>query len=369
MITGKKILVVTTTDSMIGQFLLPHIKALTDAGNVVECACHKTGFWFDEMIKNGLVVYEVPFARNPLHPSNFKAQKKLNNIVKNGKYDLIHCHTPVGGVLARRSAHKFKIPVLYTAHGFHFFKGAPMVNRLVYKTIEKHYAKYTDALVVMNEEDFEAAKKMRAKRVYKISGIGLTHKQKSNTDLNALKTELGINEKDTVLISVGELNKNKNHEAILKALAQLRLKNVKYFVCGRGNRLDEYNEFINANALNDSVKFLGYRRDVDDLLKISDVFIMPSKREGLPLSMMEAMDVGLPIIGSDIRGCRDLIDGNGYLVDLKNPEGFKTAICELVNSPEKREKMAEVGKENIKKFYIENVLKQMEKIYDDIFSA
>lgn len=369
MITNKRILIVTTTDSMIGQFLLPHIKQLTDSGNIVECACHKTGFWFDEMVKDGLRVYEIPFARNPLKPTNLKAKKMLLKLCKENKYDLIHCHTPVGGVMGRIVGKKLNIPVLYIAHGFHFYKGAPLINTLIYKNIEKHYAKFTDALVVMNNEDFEAAKKMKAKRVYKINGIGLLQQKTSAGDLEKLKLELNISDDDIVLLSVGELNENKNHIAVLKALLKLDLNNIKYFVCGRGNKLDFYNEFIKENNLSNNVKFLGFRRDVLDILKLTDIFIMPSIREGLPVSIMEAMDAGLPIIASNIRGCVDLVTNNGILVNLENENGFADAIKTLVDNKDLREQMGKNSKTNIKGFYIDTVLGQMEKIYDNIFNV
>ncbi len=369
MITNKRILIVTTTDSMIGQFLLPHIKQLTDSGNIVECACHKTGFWFDEMVKDGLKVYEIPFARNPLKPINLKAKKMLLKLCKENKYDLIHCHTPVGGVMGRIVGKKLNIPVLYIAHGFHFYKGAPLINTLIYKNIEKHYAKFTDALVVMNNEDFEAAKKMKAKRVYKINGIGLPQQKTSAGDLEKLKLELNISDDDIVLLSVGELNENKNHIAVLKALLKLDLNNIKYFVCGRGNKLDFYNEFIKENNLANNVKFLGFRRDILDILKLTDIFIMPSIREGLPVSIMEAMDAGLPIIASNIRGCVDLVTNNGILVNLENENGFADAIKTLVDNKDLREQMGKNSKTNIKGFYIDTVLGQMEKFYDDIFNV
>ena len=373
MINGKKILIVTTVDSMIGCFLLGHIKQLQDAGNVVECACHETGFWFKEMQGNGIVVHEVPFARNPLHPRNLKAQKVLEKIVEEGKFDLIHCHTPVGGVMGRRVAKKFKIPCLYIAHGFHFFKGAPLVNQLIYKTIEKHYSKLTDALVTMNEEDYKAALKMKAKRVYKINGIGYDESKFeliNESEKLALKNELGIQEGDVVIISVGELNANKNHIAVIKSLARLNLKNVKYFICGRGERKEEYENLIAKLGLKDNVKLLGYRRDINNILQISDIFIMPSLREGLPMSMLEAMNVGLPILAFNIRGCNDLVKSNenGFLVNPKEKYPFDAEILKLVKNAKLRDEFGKNGKKFAKTYNLSNVLSQMEQIYDQILN-
>ena len=371
MISQKKILIVTTTDSMIGQFLLPHIKHLQDNGNIVECACHKTGFWFDEMVNNGIKVYEVPFARNPLKPTNLKAKKQLYKLCQENNYDLIHCHTPVGGVMGRLAGKKFNIPVLYIAHGFHFYKGAPLINNLVYKNIEKHYSKYTDALVVMNDEDYNAALQMNAKKVYKINGIGFCNSKFKNNERNEkLIKELGVNEEDKVLLSVGELNKNKNHIEILNALSEIKDKHFKYFICGRGPLKEKYEQFINEHGLADKVKLLGFRKDVNDILNLTNIFIMPSLREGLPMSIMEAMEKGIPVIASNIRGCKDLIENgvNGILVDLKERNGFKKAICKLLDDENLCKHMGENNKTKIKQFYIENVLSQMEPIYDNIFN-
>jgi len=370
-INGKKVLFLTTTDNMIWQFLLPHIKHLQDAGNTVECACAKTGFWFDELKqKHDLVMHETSFSRSPYKfLQNKRAFKKLKDIVQNGKFDLIHCHQPVGGVMGRRVGAKCGVPVLYIAHGFHFFKGAPLHYNLIYKTIEKRYAKKTDALVTMNEEDFVAAKKFKAKRVYKINGIGFEPTKMSAIpyDKKELQTELGLSDDDVVLISVGELNKNKNHKVVIEAVAKLEAKNVKYIVCGQGPRLEEYKTLIKELGAYDRVKLLGYRKDVRNILKISDVFIMPSFREGLPMSMMEAMYEGLPIITSSIRGCVDLVadNDNGLLVDLKDKDGFLRAIKKLADDKELRTMMGKRNKEIIKEFYIEEVLKQMENIYDE----
>ena len=373
MIKNKKVLIVTTTDSMIGQFLMPHIKHLVDNGNIVECACHETGHWFGEIKEKGINIYEVPFARNPLKPTNLKAKKQLSNIVKTGKYNLIHCHTPVGGVMGRIMGKKYKIPVLYIAHGFHFYKGAPLVNRLVYKTIEKHYAKHTDALVTMNDEDYISAKQMKAKSVYKINGIGYDsakHTEISEEDKEKLKKELNIKPTDFVILSVGELNKNKNQIAVIKAIKQLNDKNVKYFICGRGPLKDYLTNQIKSLGLEEQVKLLGFRKDVANILAITNLFVMPSIREGLPMSMMEAMDAKLPIVASNIRGCRDLVENNknGLLVDLKEKDGFYNAIKQLKDNPQQCLEFGAENKEKIKMYYIKNVLNQMEEIYDNIFN-
>ena len=160
MFTNKKVMMLATTDNMIWQFMLPHIKHLQDNGNIVEVVCAQTGFWFDELKeKHNLVVHEINFVRNPIKPSNIKAYKKLKQLQKDNNYDLIYCQQPVGGLMGRLLGKKFKIPVIYTAHGFHFFKGCSFASKLIYKNVERWLSKYTDILITINDEDFEAAKK------------------------------------------------------------------------------------------------------------------------------------------------------------------------------------------------------------------
>lgn len=371
MIQGKKILVVTTTDNMIWQFLLPHIKYLEDAGNVVECACNESGFWFKEMEKKGLVLHKIDFPRNPLSTKLIKARKSLFNLIKQNKYDLIICHQPVGGVMGRMVGHKYKIPVIYVAHGFHFFKGCPKKN-LVYKAVEKHYSRYTDALVTMNEEDYQSALKFKAKRVYKINGIGFdenVYKRSSLEDCNSLKQELNIEDKDFVCVSIGELNDNKNHIAVLKAIAQMEDKsNFKYLICGEGSNREEYQNFINSNNLQNVVSLLGFRKDIPTILSVANCFIMSSLREGLPRSIMEAEVLGLPCIVSDIRGCRDLvIDGKGgFVIDFSNIDLVTTKINTLKEDKNLCESFGKFNQEFIKDYTLQVVLQQMKNIYEEI---
>ena len=366
MITKKKVLILTTTDNMIWQFLIPHIRHLQKAGNTVECACARTGFWFDDLKdKHGLYVHEIGFTRNPFSFKNIKGYKKLKKLVKATKYDLIHCHQPVGGVMGRKVGAACKVPVLYVAHGFHFYKGAPLTSKL-YKLIETHYAKKTGALVTINDEDFQAAKKMKAKNVYKINGIGYdSSKVKDDKfDKDPLRKEIGITEKDFVVLNVAECNKNKNQEAIINAISMID-ENVKLIMCGTGNLLEYYKHLAHTLGCEDKVEILGYRTDVPNILKLADAFIMASLREGLPVSVMEAMSNGLPIIASNIRGNRDLVEdrANGLLVDLNEPDGFLNALKELSQNKQLCKEMGQQSREKIQKFSIQEVLKQMEEIY------
>lgn len=374
MIKNQRILVLTTTDNMIWQFLLPHIKQLQEMGNEVECACNRSGFWFDELKKLGLIVHEIPFKRTPINFQNLKAYRLLKKLFKERKYTLIHCCQPVGGVMGRLLGKKFKKPVIYTAHGFHFYKGAPLINRIVYKNIEKYCSKYTDVLITMNQEDFEAAQKFKAKKVYKINGIGVNlnrfEKVNEGFDRSTFRKTLGFSENDKIILTVAEHTENKNYETILRTIAALP-QNYKFISCGVGKLFEKNKKEACLLNLNERVKFLGYRKDVDAIMKASDLFLFASFREGLPLAMQESMYFGLPVVCSNIRGNRDLIDQGkgGFLVnDITNHKLYATAVEEIFERGLEK-KMGEHNSNKIKEYSIENVLTQMKKIYEENFNA
>jgi len=369
-LSGKKVLVVTSTDNMISQFLIPHIQDMQKMGATVECACNKTGFFFD-MLKNeyGFTMHRLDIPRRPFSFKIFKAKDELVKLIKDNKYDLIHCQQPVGGVLARMAGHECKVPVLYIAHGFHFFKGAPLQNKLLYKTVETAMAKKTDALVTMNEEDFLAAKKMRAKKVYKINGIGVDlNKYKNEKADENLRKELNIKDDDFVVLAVGELNENKNHRTLLSAFEQINNKKIKLIICGQGPLKHEFENLIREKKMEDRVSLLGYRKDITSIYNLANIFIMPSFREGLPRSMMEAMVNGIAVVCSNIRGCKDLIWDNegGILVLPKDAAAMKNATLKLYEDKKLREKFGQRNKEFVKNFSLDVVLAQMREIYKNI---
>ncbi|MBR1988376.1 MAG: glycosyltransferase family 4 protein, partial [Clostridia bacterium] len=342
--TNKKILMISTLDDFIHRFLIPHIDHLKEQGNEVECACNESGFWFKELQeKHGITMHKIPFGRNPLKPSNLKAYKQLKQLQKQNKYDVIYCHTPVGGFMGRMLAKKFKIPCIYMAHGFHFYNGCPLKNKLIFKTLESWASKYTDILITINNEDYEAAKKMKAKKVFKINGIGVdfsTYKKNENLNQTEFRKSLGIKSDDFVVTSVGELNENKNTFRLLEVIKNLNNPKIKYLICGQGPLGEKYKKYIEDNNLQDNIKLLGFRKDIPDILTITDLYIMPSYREGLSKSMMEAMCYGLPIVASKIRGNTDLVGDNegGILCSPTESEEFKQAISTLFENKELCEK-------------------------------
>lgn len=370
---NKNIAVVATLDDMIERFMPPHLQWLLDNGaKKIDCFCRKTDFVCSELEKMPNVdIIDIPFTRSPFTLSNVKGYKKLKSYFKTHHYDFITCLQPVGGVMGRMIAKKFKIPCLYTAHGFHFFKGNNKIKNLIFRTIEKHYAKYTDALVTINEEDYQSALKFKAKKVYKINGIGVDlkkYKVNQNLDKAEFKKSLGLGEKDFVITSIGELNENKNTLRLIEVMSKIENKNIKYLICGQGPLKEKYEQAIKTYNLQDRVKMLGFRTDIPDILTITDLYIMPSYREGLSKSMMEAMCYGLPVVASKIRGNVDLLGNNegGILCNPNDNEAFKNAIEKIYNEPIYRKALSARNKDYIKSFDINVVLKQMEEIYKEM---
>lgn len=361
---------VATTDNMIWQFLIPHIKYLQANGNQVECVCSKTGFWFDELKnKYGFTMHEINFARSPFKLKNFKAYKQLVKLQRENKYDLIYCQQPVGGLMGRLIGKKFKVPVLYTAHGFHFIKGGNPVKNFIFKTTEKHLAKYTDALVTINQDDFNACQGWKAKKKYKISGIGFDINKYDNQpfDKEEFKKSLGI-KNQFVILTVAEFVKGKNYATMLKTIAELKDENIKFLICGRGKLGEKIKKLINKYEIQDKVELLGYRKDINRIMEISNVFFLPSHREGLCLSIIEALNFGLPVLTSKVRGCKDLIvqNRNGYLADAKDYKEYARLIKKLMKDKKVCERISKNNKLSAEEYSITNVIAQLENVYNNI---
>ena len=321
----------------------------------------------------GINTVHIDFDRNPLGTSNKKAYKQLLALMEKENFDLVHCNTPIGGVLGRICARKAKIPyVIYMAHGFHFWKGAPIKNWLFYYPVEHFLSRWTDVLITINKEDYARAQKFKAKKVCYVPGVGIDLNNFNNTKepRASMRKSLAIAEDDFVLLSVGELNTNKNHELVLRALADMKenvkKQKIRYLICGRGERETRLKNLVKELGIEDYVHFLGYRADIADICNCSDLFVFMSLREGLPGALMEAMACGLPIICSNIRGNRDLIENevNGSLVDIDEGK-LREEICRLIADAGTREKYAIAAKESVRRFDMERVLELMMKIYTE----
>jgi len=380
---NKKALVVTTVASTIDQFCMSDISILNKSYSVQVAANFTIGNntsnervkeFKKELKEKNIIINEINFNRNPFSKGNFLAYKEIKKLINENSFELIHCHTPVAAMLVRLAAKKARrkgTKVIYTAHGFHFFKGAPIRIWMLFYPIERWLARYTDVLITINKEDYNMAKKsFKAGSVEYIPGVGIDTKKFSKVviDKSVKRKELGVADNAFLVLSVGELNKNKNHETIIKAMAKLDSPNVYYLICGQGILKDYLKNLSRELGIEKQVMLLGYRRDIGEIAKIADIFVFPSFREGLSVALMEAVAVGLPIICSDIRGNIDLIKNgeNGYLVKAIDKEGFANAIELLIRDINLRKIM---GRKNIilaKNFDISNIKKKMINIYSEI---
>lgn len=377
---NKKALVVTTVASTIDQFCMSDISILSKSYSVQVAANFTIGNntsnerineFKKELKEKNIIINEINFNRNPLCKDNFLAYKKIKILINENSFDLIHCHTPVAAMVVRLSAKKSRkkgTKVIYTAHGFHFFKGAPLKNWMIFYPIEKWLARYTDVLITINKEDYNRAKKsFKAGKIEYIPGVGVDIDKLGEVDVDKARKrkEFDVPYNAFLAFSVGELNKNKNHATVIKAIAKLNDPNVYYVICGQGVLETYLKDLIDELGLHKQIKLLGYRRDIADISKVSDVFIFPSFREGLSVALMEAMALGLPVVCSNIRGNTDLIESGkgGYLVNPNDIEEFKYYICKLICDEKLRLKMGKVNKENIQMFNKEIIKGYLKHIY------
>ena len=330
----------------------------------------------DEELYN-VRLFHSDIARSPFSfRQNYQAYKQIIQIIRENDVDYIHCNTPVGGILGRLVGKKCKVKkVIYQAHGFHFYKGAPKKNWLLYYPVEKWLARYTDALITINREDFELAKtKLKLRRngkVYYVPGVGIDTSQYNSVNVSGdeKRRELGIPLDAFVLISAGELNQNKNNTVIISAMEKLKRNDIQYVLCGVGPLEGMLREQVHKAGLQNNVHFLGYRVDIKELFQMADCFVMTSYREGLSRSIMEAMASGLPCIASKIRGNTDLLDDTegGYLCDVDDVSAYAEKINLLASHAELREAMGRYNLNAIRKFNMESVTAEIRNIYETEF--
>ena len=372
---AKRILV-TSTDLMMVQFLLPHIMNLSEKGYEVEIACSVVGGRIDEIREklNGYVrkIHTVRLVRSPVNPINFKGYGDVKQIIDNGHYDIVWTNEPVMGVTVRlvaRKARKNGTKVMYMVHGFHFYKGAPFLNWMIYYPIEKMMANKADLITTINREDYKRAQTFNVQRVEYIHGIGInTERLTKSENTIHLREELGLSDNDFIVISVGELNKNKNQKVIIEAIAKLNNPQIHYVLCGKGDQLDNLQNLVKEKKLEDNVHFLGYRKDVVDIVSQADLFAMPSKREGLPVASLEAMYCGLPLVNSNIRGLEDVTENgkSGFTCNPDDINGFAEGINYLINDKLLREQMQQRNKKAVIPFCIENTKSEVKRIISSL---
>ena len=371
---SKKALIVTRVSGFVPQFEMNNVKILQEMGYEIHYASNYNVVVYGKdnkrLMNTGIRRHHIPFVRSPFSREVIRCYKRLKQLMLDEEFDLIHCHMPMTGVIARQAAQAVykktnrKVPVLYTAHGFHFYKGAPLAN-WIYYFIEKYYAKYTDRLILINQEDFIRASKFKVRgKVEHIPGIGMRPLPEPTEGFD-LREKFGIAPENKIVVSVGELTKRKNHRTMIKAMDWFRREPVTYIICGTGPLEGELRKLIQEMHLEKKVILAGYCGNVSDILRQADFFAFPSKQEGLPVAVMEAMQAGLPVLGQNIRGNNELIlDGQGgFLFEEDLTEDYVKGLHFFLMYPEEAERMGKWNKKYVESFSLYFVEKEMRRIY------
>ena len=370
-----KILYITTIGSTMG-FFKSLIHMLLNEGHTVDIACNvQTCDVPAEYRKWGCRVFPMPWSRSPFDLHNISAISKLKEVIKNGEYDIVHCHTPVAAACTRIACKPFRkqgLKVIYTAHGFHFYKGAPLLNWLIYYPIEYLLSYYTDVLITINHEDYNRSLTFHAKQNVYISGVGVNlakfHIATPDEKLRKrLQLNLGLKASDIVCVCVGELNKNKNQLFIIKNIERLlsTYPQLKLVIVGSGKEYITLDAYIKNNGLAANVFLLGYRTDICDILNASDFGISASVREGLGVNVIEFVASGLKVICADNRGHRDIAEHTHVLIyKQSDSDDFVKILRECINN----KNIDSHDKNDISSFAEENVIFQLNQLYKNTSS-
>lgn len=373
----NKVLFCATVDFHFKAFHLPYMKWFKEQGWEVHVAA-AGNMELPYVDKK----YDISIQRSPLQFKNIKAYKELKDIIDENQYKIIHCHTPMGGAVARLAARKSRkhgTKVLYTAHGFHFCKGAPLANWLLYYPIEKMLANYTDCLITINQEDYNLAvqRKFKVPKIEKIHGVGVDteyFKPVSEAQKNCLRIEMGYKPDDFLMFYAAEFNKNKNQQFLIRSLALIKdhVPNARLLLAGNGPLINDCKNLAEKMGVFEMIDFLGYRNDIAKILPICDISVASSLREGLPVNIMEAMACGLPVIASENRGHKELIQNgvNGWTVGREDIQTMAEKIKYLAENSSLQGIFGESGREIIKNNYAVNkVLEEKSYIYTMFMSG
>ncbi|WP_313257382.1 glycosyltransferase family 4 protein [Lacrimispora sp.] len=385
---AKKALLVTTVSGFVPQFEMSNVRILQDLGCEVHYAANYNtpsyGTDNHRLEGTGIIQHQIDFVRSPFQLQSITIYKQLKKLMQTEHFDLVHCHTPMGGVMARIAARSTKTaPVVYTAHGFHFYTGASMFNWLFYYPVEKFLSHFTDEQICINKEDYERAKKkFHAKCIDYIPGVGINiEKIQKDVDIKLKKEELGLPIDKTIILSSGEMIKRKNHETAIRAIALLKQfsNDFHYVICGHGELSEYLHDLAEKLHVSDSISFLGYRKDMMEIFQVADLFLFPSYQEGLPMALLEAMAYGLPIVCSDIRGNSDLMgqsteqllnycEGGIMVKKADDVSAYSQAIYSLLGNKSLIQKMGDWNSIRAKEFDDKQVKAAMKIIYRRLLS-
>lgn len=367
------LLMITTVPDTLRGFLLPFAEHFRRRGFRVDAmaagvsGCRDSVAAFDR-------VWEVAWSRNPLDLRNLAVARRVRDVAT--RYDLVHVHTPVASFVTRlalRGRPRTGRPrVIYTAHGFHFYRGGPRLRGLAFRVLEQLAGRWTDYLVVINREDEEAARRMlSAERVRYMPGIGVDLDRYapaavSETDVSRVRRELALGAAARLFLMIAEFIPRKRHRDALAAFARLDRPDTRLAFAGTGPLVDEMKRRAAELGVADRVHFLGVRRDIPALVRASVAVLLPSEQEGLPRSAMESMSLGVPVVGSRIRGTADLLEGGGgVLVPVGDVAALTDALARILDHPEEAREMGRHGRERVASYHLKTIITLHDALYEE----
>lgn len=375
----NRLLVVTTIPATLRAFLLPFAYYFRTKGWRVDAMAHGVSACA-ECLKAFDQVWEVEWSRNPLDPQNLRvAPRQIREVLAHEGYDLVHVHTPVAAFVTRYALNglrkRGRLKVIYTAHGFHFYPGGTPTKNAIFLALEKLAGRWTDYLVVINREDEAAAKRYRivpTERVRYMPGIGVDIEHYSpnaipEAEVVRQRLELGLDLGTPLFLSVAEFIPRKRHQDILRAFARLERPKTHLAFAGTGPLIEEMQRLASALGVQNQMHFLGRRQDVPTLMRASVATLLPSEQEGLPRSVMESLCMETPVIGTEIRGTRELLEEScGLLVKVRDVEGLAQAIAWVLDHPEDAQVMGKRGRERMAAYDLRHILKLHEALYTEV---
>lgn len=371
----KKALIITTISGFLAQFELNDVQILQEMGYEVHYASNFRNpvYEFDEqmLIDRGIKLHHIDIQKSPLKMrANYKAYKQLRRIVKKEQVDLVHCHNPIGAVVARWAAFRSSMHpfVIYTAHGFHFFSGAPKINWFLYYSVERFMARFTNAIVTINQEDYHRASRFHLRQpslVEQIPGVGVDLQRFACRNEKNMEARCGVPEAAFHIVTAAELNVNKNQRVIIEAIHRLPYTDIYYSICGKGAKQEELQQLIKKYQMQDRIRLLGYRNDMEEILQGADCFAFPSQREGLGIAAIEALACGVPLVASKNRGTSEYVkEGvNGIFCDANDADSFAKAIEKLYLDSSYRQQLAGQCRATAQAFGKEKTMAKMRQVY------
>lgn len=366
------LLVANVAKEHVLKFHVPTIKMFKENGWYVDVACSGK-----EEVPYCDHQYHMSYKRSPFTLATFKGIVELKKIINNGDYDIIYCHTPVGGMVARlaaQNARKKGTKVIYFAHGYHFYKNAPKLNWAIFYPMEKIMSKITDSIILLNDEDYELTRKRFGTcKAYQIDSIGVDlsrFKVENYEDIRIkYRKQMNIPQDATVLIYLAELLRNKNQTFLMEVLKLILQKNTNVYLvlAGFDHSEGEFAKYAEKIGVSDHIRFLGWREDVGNLYATSDICTPTSIREGFGLNLVEAMACGVPVVATRNRGHETIINNgvNGFLVELGDSNSFAEKVLELINNNELKQKFIAAGFDDKEKFSSEKVLENLKEIFNE----